>query len=171
MKRRKKRMSMIKKEPAPPGGSGGAEPPGSPDDDDGAEVVNSWHWIMVLAAPTLYRTIQRAVDPVYLVSLIDILIAYAERGSRYLGAQFSPVPYERRAPLARELRALLIRWSPPELPVAITMAARELLHAEGMAPPEGNWDALKNEGPEPVEDILIWPEAVWTLRGRRARAS
>ncbi len=164
-------MSAIKGEPLPPGESRGAALSRNSDDDDGAEVVNSWHWIMVLAAPSLYRTIQRAVDPVYLVSLIDILIAYADRGSRYLGAQFSPVPYERRAPLARELRALLVTWSPPDLPAAITMAARELLHAEGVAPPEGNWDALKNEGPEPVEDILIWPEAAWTLRGRRDRAS
>ena len=159
-------MTTTKRELSPPGESGGAAPPGSSNDDDSAEVVNSWHWIMVLAAPPLYRTIQRDVDPVYLVCLIDIIIAYAERGSRYLIAQISPVHYERRAPLARKLRALLVTWSPPNLPAEITTAARNLLNAEGLAPPEGNWDALKNEGPEPVEDILIWPEAAWTLRGR-----
>jgi hypothetical protein len=164
-------MTTIKRARPQFGEPGWAPAPGSSDDDDGAEIVNSWHWIMVLAAPPLYRTAQRAVDPVYLTSLLDKIIAYAERGSHYLGADFSPVRYEQRAPLARKLRAMIVAWTPPDLPAEITAAARELLHAEGLAPPEEGWDALASIISEPIEDILIWPEKAWTLRGRSRGAS
>jgi hypothetical protein len=127
---------------------------------DFSDVLNTWYWIMVLAAPPLYKTMNRAVNPAHLVRLMDIYIAYAKRGTQYLKAEFTPVPWEQRAPLARQLRARLADWTPPELPTEITEAARDLLHAEGQKPPEGGWDALQDSGPEPVEDILLWPEGI-----------
>jgi hypothetical protein len=127
---------------------------------DFSDVLNTWYWIMVLAAPPLHGTLKRAVDPAHLVRLMDIYIAYAARGTKYLKADFAPVAWEQRAPLARKLRALLVDWTPPGLPIEITEAARELLHAEGQKPPEGGWDALRDSGPEAVEDILLWPEGV-----------
>jgi len=163
-------MATIKREPSAPGEAGDAARRRIPDDDDGAEVLNSWHWILVLAAPPLYRTIQRPVDPVYVACMIDIIIAYAERGAHYLGARLSPVHYERRAPLAKKLRALVVAWTSPDLSAEITAAARELLHAEGQVAPEGGWDMLSTD-PDPVEGILIWPEGLATLRGTPGGAS
>lgn len=163
-------MTTIKREPSAPGEPGGPASRRIPDDDDGAEVLNSWHWILVLASPPLYRTIRRPVDPLYVARMIDIIIAYAERGARYLGARLSPVRYERRAPLAKKLRALIVEWTPPDLPAKITAAARELLRAEGQAAPEGGWDALSTD-PDPVEDILVWAEGLSILRGRRGGGS
>lgn len=127
---------------------------------DFSDVLNTWYWIMVLAAPPLYVTIKRVVDPAHLVRLMNIYITYAARGTQYLNAEFTPVPWEQRAPLARKLRALLADWTPPGLPTEITDAARDLLHAEGQKPPDGGWDALRDSGPEPVEDILLWPEGI-----------
>lgn len=130
---------------------------------DFSDVVNTKYWLMVLAAPPLYRTIERVAVPDHLVRLIDVYISYAERGTRYSKAEFDPVPREQRVPLARKLQALLLDWTPPDLPPEITEAARDLLHAEGLAPPDGGWDALENSGPEPVEDVLLWPEGVPAL--------
>jgi hypothetical protein len=163
-------MATIKRNPSPAGEPGCMAPQPSPDDDDGAEVVNSWHWITVLASPPLYRTIRRTVDPAYVVRMIDVIIAYAERGAQYMHPQFSLVRYERRVPLAKKLRALIVEWTPPDLPAEITATARELLHAEGQVAPEGGWDALSTD-PDPVEDILVWAEGISMLRGRRGGAA
>ena len=94
---------------------------------DWADVLNVWYWLMVMAAPPLYCAMKRRVETDHLVRLLDVYIAYAERGSRYLGASFEPVPYEQRLPLAQKLRALLGAWTPPVLPSEITEAARALL--------------------------------------------
>src|SRR4051794_19816041 len=102
---------------------------------DYADVVNTTHWFMVLAAPPLYRTLGRTPIREHLLRLMDIYIAYVERDGRYSRAEHEPVPYERRGSLSAKLRALLETWTPPELPREITEAARELLFAEGMAGP------------------------------------
>ncbi|MFS8065543.1 MAG: hypothetical protein ACMG6S_04140 [Byssovorax sp.] len=130
---------------------------------DFSDVMNTKFWLMVLAAPPLYRTMERVAVPDHLARLIDVFISYAERGTRYSKAEFEPVPREQRVPLARKLQALLLDWTPPDLPPEITEAARDLLHAEGLAPPDGGWDALQISGPDPVEDILLWPEGVPAL--------
>ena len=127
---------------------------------DFSDVLNTWYWILVLAAPPLYGTIKRVVEPAHLVRLMDVYIAYTLRGTQYLKPNFTSVLWEQRASLARKLRALLADWTPPGLPAEITEAARDLLHAEGHLPPEGGWDALRDSGPEPTEDILLWPEGI-----------
>ncbi len=45
----------------------------------------------------------------------------------------------------------------------MTDIARELLHSEGLSAPEGGWDALGVAGPEPLEDLLLWPEGIPAL--------
>lgn len=129
---------------------------------DTADIINFSIWLGVLAAPHLFRSIGRTVDPVHLAGLLDVWIAYVDRGDRYQQAMFSPVPYEQRPELARRLRGLVAAWRPPELPTEITEAARALLHAEGLKSPQGaGWDELTFElEDERVEDILLWPEGV-----------
>ena len=78
-------------------------------------------------------------------------------------ARIYGVPYERRGPLAGELRALLAAWAPPELPNTIKEAARGLLYAEGLLGPEGDWDNLMIVDPVPVDEMLLWPEGVPAL--------
>lgn len=135
---------------------------------DIAGVINTTHWIMVLASPPLYRTMKREAEPAHLVRLVDVWIAYAERGDVYHHADFAPVPYEQRVPLARRLRALLAEWRPPELPSEITEVARAVLHAEGMKPPQKDgWDATAIDPEYPLEDILLWPEGIPALLRRR----
>jgi hypothetical protein len=137
---------------------------------DIAKVINTTQWFMVLASPPLYQTLARTADPEHLVRLTDVWIAYAERGDCYHHAEFAPVPYEQRVPLARSLRSLLAAWSPPDLSPAITEAARAVLHAEGLkAPDMGGWDALKIDSEDPLADILLWPEGVPALLRRAAQ--
>lgn len=138
---------------------------------DFSDVLNTKYWLMVLAAPSLHRTMERVAVPDHLARLIDVYVAYAERGTRYFRGEFEPVPREQRVPLARKLQALLLDWTPPDLPPEITEAARDLLHAEGMAPPDGGWDALQISGPDPVEDILLWPEGVPALLKKEGAGS
>jgi hypothetical protein len=128
---------------------------------DTAEIVNFSLWLAVLAAPHLYDTIRRPVDVVHLVRLLDVWIAYVDRGDHYQAPMFEPVPYAQRPGLARALRGLLAAWTPPVLPAEITAAARALLHAEGLRSPQGSWDAfiLDADG-GPAEDMLPWPEGV-----------
>lgn len=138
---------------------------------DYSDVANAKYWLMVLAAPPLYRTMERVAVPDHLARLLDLYIAYAERGTQYSEAEFDPVPREQRVPLARKLQALLLDWTPPDLPPEITEATRNLLHAEGLAPPDGGWDALQISGPDPVEDILLWPEGVPALLKKEGAGS
>src|SRR5690349_14209390 len=70
-----------------------------------------------------WRATLRALDPLYVARMMDLIIAYAERGAHYLCPQLSTVRYERLAPLAKKLRALVVEWSPPDLPAEITKAA------------------------------------------------
>jgi len=131
--------------------------------EDFADVLNTLHWVMVLASPPRYQSMRRVADPEHLVRLLDILIAYVDRDARYLQAEFEPVPYAQRGRLARDLRASIAGWTPPDLPPEMTEIARELLHAEGLSAPEGGWDALSVARPEPVEDLLLWPEGIPAL--------
>ena len=129
---------------------------------DTADVMNFSIWIAVLAAPHLYRTIQRKVDPAYLTPFLDTWIAYSERGDHYQTKALTPAACERRVELARKLRALVAAWTPPELPAEITETARALLDVEGLEPPGGRgWDEVDFDlGGDPIEDILIWPEGI-----------
>jgi len=130
---------------------------------DFADIINFSLWLGVLAAPHLYRTIKRQVDPRHLTSLMDIWVAYVERGDCYWDRSKSTLKrLAQRAPLARKLRALIAAWTPPGLPAEITETARALLDAEGLSPPNGRgWDELEFdfEG-DPMEDMLPWPEGI-----------
>jgi hypothetical protein len=135
---------------------------------DTVDILNFSIWIAVLAAPHLYRTITREVDPAHLVPYLDTWVAYSERGDHYQTKALTPAACERRVILARKLRDLVAAWTPPELPAEITETARALLDVEGIEPPgKGGWDNLDFdlEG-DPVEDILIWPEGVPRLLRR-----
>jgi hypothetical protein len=129
---------------------------------DQIDIMNFSHWIAVLAAPHLYRTMTRHPDPALLTKYMDMWVTYAERGDWYWGK-----PDEDRSrlleriPLSRKLRDLIAAWTPPELPNEIVEAARALLDAEGLKPPPKkgeSWDELDFGGP--VEDFLIWPEGI-----------
>jgi hypothetical protein len=135
---------------------------------DYADVMNTTHWLMVLASPPLYRTLGRIPSREHLLHLMDIYIAYVEHDGRYSQQEHQPVPYERREPLAAKLRALLETWTPPELPSEITEATRELLWAEGRTPPDGGWDNATITGSDPLEDILLWPEGIPLLLREQA---
>lgn len=130
---------------------------------DYSDVVNTIQWLMVLSSTPLYRSLGRTPIPAHLVALMDIYLEYVAHDGRYRKAEFEGVPYERRGPLAEKLRALLATWTPPELPDTVKEAARELLYAEGLLGPEGDWDNLMIEDPVPVEDMLLWPEGVPAL--------
>lgn len=121
-------------------------------------------WLMVLAAPHIYRALQRPVEPTFLIRLLDIWIAYADRGDRYV---FPLASDPNRPALARKLRDLISAWTPPELPAEITAAARALLHAEGYEePPLGavTWDDFNFDPDRAVESRLAWPETEILLK-------
>src|SRR3954468_23196544 len=107
-----------------------------PTDADGAPIdivaiLYTREWLGVLAKPQEYRALQRPVDAAVkavLLCLLDVWIAYVDRGDWYLYGEPSE---EDRPALARRLRALLEAWTPPELPAEITEAARAVLDAEG----------------------------------------
>ena len=43
-------------------------------------LVITFEWLEVLAAPHVYRALRRQVEPGYLTRLLDIWIAYVDRG-------------------------------------------------------------------------------------------
>ena len=130
---------------------------------DYSDVINTLQWLMVLSSTPLYRSLGRTPISAHLVELLNIYLEYVAHDGRYRRAEFEGVPYERRGPLAGELRALLAAWAPPELPNTIKEAARGLLYAEGLLGPEGDWDNLMIVDPVPVEEMLLWPEGVPAL--------
>jgi hypothetical protein len=141
---------------------------GRPILSDYADVINTTHWLMVLASPSLYRTLDRMPTREHLVLLMDIYLAYVGHDGRYSDAEHKPVPYKQREALAARLRALLETWTPPDLPLEITEVARELLYAEGRVAPNGGWDSLTITGPDRLEDVLLWPEGIPALLRERA---
>jgi len=124
---------------------------------DSLAILYTENWLMVLAAPHIYRALPQPVEPSFLVRLLDIWIAYVDRGDHYLSAN-APAPD--RPALARKLRDLIDAWTPPELPAEITEAARAVLRAEGNEkPPLGaaTWDDF-NFLDNDFDDTLAWPE-------------
>ncbi|NUQ73071.1 MAG: hypothetical protein HUU21_05905 [Polyangiaceae bacterium] len=135
---------------------------GRPVLDDFVDVANCVMWLTVLAAPHIFRSMTRMPPREHVARLVDIYIEYVRHDGRYVGADFEPVPYETREPLALKLRDLIATWTPPELPADIIEAARALLHAEGMNPPAGGWDNTPDPDVRP-EEFLLWPEGVPAL--------
>jgi hypothetical protein len=125
---------------------------------DFVSAVHAITWLQALSMPRIFRSMGRIPTPEHLINMVDLYLAYVRRGGRNTKPEFHPVPYERREPSALRLRALLEAWTPPELPEEITAAAREVLYAEGINPPEG-WDQLPDPEP-PIEQQLWWPEDV-----------
>lgn len=119
---------------------------------DTLAIIYGESWLSVLAVPDTYRLLQRAADPAVLLQLLDIWIAYAERGDHYL---CTTPPDEQRPALARKLRALIEAWTPPELPAEITDAAGDLLRAEGL---ETSAFGFHFSSGRPLESYLIWSE-------------
>lgn len=139
---------------------------------DALAILCTQNWLDVLAKPHEYRALQRPVDAAVvnvLLCLLDVWIAYVDRGDWYL---YDP-PEEDRAAPARKLRALLEAWTPPELPAEITEAARALLDAEGEKKRRlkegGTWDdASVGDPTRTVDSYLLWPEGladVWPKKG------
>jgi len=122
---------------------------------DKLDAVMATAWIMVLASPQVYRGIDRTPTREHFLHILDVYIAYVGHDGRYHQPMFQPVPYERRAPLAAKLRALLEAWTPPELPSDIKAAARELLYAEGM---DLKWDNLTTAVLDPSH--FPWAEGI-----------
>jgi hypothetical protein len=141
-------------------------PADTPKDKDGfplntLALLHMDYWLSVLAAPHVYRALQRPVDVSVLLRLLDVWIAYVDRGHHYIADGY---PEEGRPAIARELRDRISRWTPPDLPVEITEGARALLSAEGKRrPPRGEtWDDFTfnlDEG-QTVDSILVWPEGL-----------
>lgn len=131
---------------------------------DSPAILYTQDWLMVLAAPHIYRALKRPVDPRFLIRLLDIWIAYVDRGDQYLSAN---APGPNRPAVARKLRHLIAVWTPSELPAEITEAARSLLHAEGYEqPPLGaaTWDDFNFNLDGPLESGLAWPETEIMLK-------
>jgi hypothetical protein len=131
---------------------------GGPLPSDNVAAIHATPWLMVLASPQVYRGLGRTPTREHLLHMLDLYITYVGHDGRYNQPMFQPVPYERRAPLAAKLRALLEAWMPPELPSEITAAARELLYAEGL---NLKWDNLTTRTIDP--DFLRWPEGIPAL--------
>lgn len=143
---------------------------------DTLAILYTESWLGVLARPQAYRALQRPVDAAVkavLICLLDVWIAYVDRGDWYL---YGDPPEEDRPALARKLRALLEAWMPPDLPAEITEAARALLEAEGAKKRRleegGTWDDGSFGDPtRTVDSFLLWPEglaAVWPKKGATA---
>jgi hypothetical protein len=126
---------------------------------DTLAILHTEDWLIVLAAPHIYRSLKRQVEPAFLLRLLDIFIPYADRGDHYL---FDRAPDPDRSALARRLRDLIAAWTPPELPVEITEAARALLRAEGYEKPPleaATWEDFNFQpDSDPLESRLAWPE-------------
>ena len=149
-----------------------------PTDEDGfpidaGAILYTESWLYTLARPHEYRALQRPVDAAVkavLLTLLDVWIAYVDRGDWYL---YGAPSEENRPELARKLRALLEAWTPPELPAEITEAARAVLDAEGEKQwrlKKGlTWDDTRVGDPDrTVDSYLLWPEGlaeVWPKRG------
>lgn len=134
----------------------GAPPPMGADYPDVFSAIN---WLMVLAAPPLFCTLVRVPVRQHVAKLIDIYAAYAARGDLLMDyPELEPQRHEQRIAAVERLRPLLVSWMPPDLPAEITEAARDVLRAEGVASPEGGWSALQNDGSDPLDDVLSWPE-------------
>lgn len=146
----------------------------APRDADFGDISSTVIWLMVLASPPLYRTLARTPERDHLLRLLDKLIAYAARGEHITSVKTfrrRDLRLDQREALARKLRALIEGWTPPALPGlpgGITDAARELVEAEGIRPPDGGWDALAHDRPGLLEDILLWPEGIPAMRGASA---
>ena len=133
---------------------------------DTLAILHTEGWLIVLAAPHVYRSLKRQVEPAFLLRLFDIFIAYADRGDHYL---LDRGPDPDRPALARRLRDLIAAWTPPELPAEITDAARALLRAEGYEkPPLGaatTWEDFHFQpDSDPFESRLAWPETEITRK-------
>jgi hypothetical protein len=125
---------------------------------DTLAILRTQEWLLALAAPRVYCALERPVDKAVLLHLLDIWVAYADRGDYYL---LDHVPDPDRPALARKLRVLIDAWTLPELPAEITETARELLRAEGYdEPPNGaaTWDDYTFDPDEPVASQLVWAE-------------
>jgi hypothetical protein len=137
---------------------------GRPVLSDEVGVIHALIWLKVFACPRLFEQLSRMPPREHLLRQLDIYDAYLQHDGRYSNADFHPVPYERRGPLAARFRALVEQWTPPELPAEMIQVARELMHAEGKNPPPGGWDVYDaKEESYPVEDCLLWPEGVPAL--------
>ena len=112
-------------------------------------------WLTTLAAPRLFRSMTRVPPREHLLAQLDCFLAGP--GSDWRG-DARLVDEAQQQVLAGRLRTLVERWAPPELPEEITMTTRALLVASGGEAPEGDWDTFTYEGPETIEDILLWPE-------------
>jgi hypothetical protein len=138
-------------------------PPGAPP-PRGADVPDVQAciiWLMVLAAPPLFRTLGRVPVREHVAKLVDVYAAYAARGDLYTDyPELEPQRHEQRIAAIQRLRPLLVAWAPPDLPAEITNAAVGVLDAEGIASPAGGWAALQNDGLDPLEDVLSWPEGI-----------
>lgn len=150
-------------------------PPGAPPPmgADYPDVFSAINWMMVLAAPALFRTLGRVPVREHVAKLVDVYAAYVARGDTLMGPpELEPQRHEQRLAAVERLRPLLVAWAPPDLPAEITEAAREVLRAEGIAEPAGGWSALENEGPDPLHDVLSWPEGIPLItRGLQAQAA
>ena len=133
---------------------------------DTMAVIHAALWIQALASRAVYSRLGRVPSREHVVRLLDVYIAYTARDGRCHQPMFEPVAYERRGALASRLRALLVTWTPPELPEEITEAARALLHAEGLRAENDDWETLTDLAVDP--DLMLWPEGVPAMERHRA---
>jgi len=131
-------------------------PDGSSVLDDFRSSFHALSWLQVLAAPNAFRALSRCPSVAHLLGMLDAFVAYVRRDERDTTPTFAPVPYELREERAIALRRALLAWTPPMLDANVVHAARQLLEAEGLRPPEG-WDNLPLP-PGRMDDYLLWPD-------------
>src|SRR5690242_13179826 len=117
---------------------------GREDCEDVADVNNFTYWLWAFASPRVYRTFSRSPPREHILRLLDIYLAYVQKGACYVRPQFQPVRYERRLPLGTRLRALFEAWTPPELGREMVEIAQALIECEGIKPPACGWDAYED---------------------------
>lgn len=121
--------------------------------------ISCFHeWLIVLASPHILQAMRRMPPRDHLLRMLDAYLPYAKGTDRLVHHQleFRHDPEERGA-AALALRAAIERWEGPEISREITLAARELLHADGEGPhSDEDWDAHTSQ--TPPDDHLLWPE-------------
>jgi hypothetical protein len=128
-------------------------------------------WLHVLASPRVFYQMTRKPTREHMLSVYARYLPYAQSRRARVDQQGYFVTRgdeELREKLSNRIRELFETWNPPDLPKELTDAARALLAAECIEPPECGWDNVQVDPNYPPEECLLWPEGVPALLKRQS---